>query len=394
MRLQAVVAQHTVGGTGTDGYLVGTAVTDSDGGWRVVGPSWPSAADRPLVNPDGTITLQAEATSADGSWDRVFDFDVRAPTVPGDAVTVPNPDDFDELRGLPGGPVAGIDLGFAGATPVEAPTPNPLTPVETDYADESAYDVADADEGDETGANDGKRPKKTCDLKHHVCYLTGDPGACRSGEPVSAWRDQKGDSHTQQRWVPVQPIWTTKNGHEHYVLKNGRTTKTSIAYGGRLGNYKGGLTLSTEDSAKAGNDDRVGTWFVGYFRQQWIFRKQRQWCVGADPGHVDYNLMRDSGERRFVPEQWLGGLDHYSATLSPWACHDAYAIKVAKGQTPWVARSSKTTFSGYFSLFGVALDASTENNSEHKLELSSEDTSKFCPDKATSIYNADRVQEE
>jgi hypothetical protein len=104
--------------------------------------------------------------------------------------------------------------------------------------------------------------------------------------------------------------------------------------------------------------------------------------------------MRDSGERRFVPEQWLGGLDEQAETIPLFACHDAYAITVHKGDKPWVARTSKTRLSGYFSLFGVALDASTKNDARHKLTLTSNDTTRFCPDSSTSIAHTDRVQEE
>jgi hypothetical protein len=391
--LQAEVAQQIAGGDGTDGFLVGTAVTDATGAWSVV-PLWPGPLDDAVRNPDGSITVHAEASSADGTWDKMFDLDVDEPTTAAESAIVPDPSDSDIVSGDPGGPVTGVTLSLVGVTPSIDMTPNPLAPVETDYPDGTAYDVADADDGDETGLNAGKPPKKTCDLAHHVCYLTGDPGACRTSEKLTAWRNMKGDDHTQQRWVPVQSILTTAHGHERYAVKNGQTTQMSVAYGGALGNYKGGLAFSTEDSSDIGNSASVGTWFRGYFAAQWIFRKQRQWCVGADPGHVDYNLMRDSGERRFVPEQWLGGLDEQAETIPLFACHDAYAITVHKGDKPWVARTSKTRLSGYFSLFGVALDASTKNDARHKLTLTSNDTTRFCPDSSTSIAHTDRVQEE
>lgn len=391
--VQAQVAQQIPGGDGTDGFLIGEGVTDASGAWSVV-PTWPSALDGPVLNPDGSITIDVQAVAADGTREKLFNIDVIEPDDPAQAAVVPELSDSDEVQGTPGGPLTGLMLSLAGTSPAPAFTPNPLPPVETDYPDESAYDVADADEGDETLANAGKPPKETCDLAHHVCYVTGDPGPCRKSEPVSGWRSMKGDDHTQQRWVPVQPIWTTTYGHEHYLVENGATTQMSIAYGGALGSYKGDLAYSTKDSAQMGNTANVGTWFRGYFRAQWVFRKQRQWCTGPAPGHPDYNLMRDSGERRFVPEQWLGGLDEYSDTIPIFACHDAYAITVHKGDKPWVARTSKTRFSGDFALFGVSLDAATENDSKHKLTLTSSDTTRFCPDQSTSVGHANRVQEE
>jgi hypothetical protein len=203
-----------------------------------------------------------------------------------------------------------------------------------------------------------------------------------------------GDANTEKRWVPVQPIWTTRYGHEHYSYTNGDTTEMSIAYGGAGQNYAGGLVYSTKKSSDMGNDAKAGTYFVGYFKQQWVFRKQRQWCVGQDPSNIAYNDLRDSGRRRFRPEQWLGGLTRQSATLTPWACHDAYALKVYQGQAPWVAKHSVTSWNGYFSLFGVGLKAKTKNNSSHKLTLTADDTTKFCPDSAEVVSDANRVREE
>jgi hypothetical protein len=44
-----------------------------------------------------------------------------------------------------------------------------------------------------------KASKKTCDELHHVCFITGDPGPCRSKELVSSWRNMVGDAHTKKR---------------------------------------------------------------------------------------------------------------------------------------------------------------------------------------------------
>jgi hypothetical protein len=194
--------------------------------------------------------------------------------------------------------------------------------------------------------------------------------------------------------VPVQPIRTTRYGHERYVYANGETTEIPIAYGGAGANYAGGLAYSSKKSSEMGNDAEAGTYFVGYFKQQWVFRKQRQWCVGPDLANPAYSLLRESGRRRFRPEQWLGGLTRQSATLPLWSCHAAYALTVHRGQKPWVARHSVTSWNGYFSLFGVGLKSKTENDSSHTLVLSANDTTKFCPDAAVAVGSADRVQEE
>jgi hypothetical protein len=391
--LNAETNQGIPGGEGTDGFLVGTGVTDASGNWRIL-PLWPSELDDPVYNPDGSVFIDAQAVSADGTWSKLFNFNIMEPAEPGLSATVPEDPDSDYVSGSAGGDVTGVNLSFAGVTETAPETPNPLAPVETDVADDTAYDVAAADDGDETGANAGKAPKKTCDKVHHVCYITGDPGPCRSSEPVSGWRNMPGDANTEKRWVPVQPIRTTAYGHEHYTFENGKTTQMSIAYGGAGQNYAGGLAYSTKNATDGGNDAKAGTYFVGYFNQQWVFRKQRQWCVGQDPVRIAYNDLRDSGRRRFRPEQWLGGLARKSATMDLWACHDAYALKIDPGQHPWVTRSSVITWKGYFSLFGVALKSKTEDNSSHSLELFVYDTTKFCPDSSTSVYHADRVREE
>jgi hypothetical protein len=391
--LQAEVAQGIPGGDGTDGVLIGTAVTSDSGLWSVI-PTWPTTLDFPVFNPDGSITIDAQATSADGTWAKLFNFDVLEPTKPALSATVPDLSDSDIVSGSPGGDVTGVSLSFAGVTQATPTTPNLLTPVETDYDGTTAYDAADADDGDETGANVGTAPKRSCDKLHHVCYITGDPGPCRSKELVTSWRNMTGDNHTEKRWVPVQPIRTTRYGHEHYTYQNGNVTEMSIAYGGAGQNYAGGLTYSTKKASDMGNDASAGTYFIGYFQQQWVFRKQRQWCVGPDLDNPEYSLLRDSGRRRFRPEQWLGGLTRQYVTLPLWACHDAYALKVTKGQTPWVARHSVTSWDGYFSLFGVGMRSKTENDSSHTLELSAEDTTKFCPDSSVAVGAANRVQEE
>jgi hypothetical protein len=391
--LVAEVAQNISGGDGTDGFLVGTALTSSSGAWGAL-PTWPDSYDNPVINPDGTITIDAEAISADGSWDKLFNFNVRMPPNPSLSATVPDIVDSDVVSGTPGGPVAGVTLSFGGVTSAAPAVPNPQEAVETDYPGSEAYDVADADNGDETGANAGKAPTKTCDSVHHVCYVTGDPGPCRHSEPVSGWRNMAGDDHTAKRWVPVQPIWTTRYGHEHYTYSSGDGTEMSIAYGGAGPNYAGGLIFSTKKSSDMGNDAKAGTFFVGYFKQQWVYRKQRQWCVGQDPHRIDYNDLRDSGRRRYRPEAWLGGLTRESATLSVWACHDAFAARVQRGQELWVAKHSVTSWDGFFTLFGVGLKTKTENDSNHKLVLTADDTTKFCPDTSSVVADANRVQEE
>lgn len=109
------------GGTGS--WLLGATYTDSQGQWSFV-PEWPSTQAN--INPDGSITVDAEVTSADGTWEKPFNFDIIPPTATDDHPRIPSMSDGDTLVGLPGSSVISVSLGLTGVVQSAPIAPNPI----------------------------------------------------------------------------------------------------------------------------------------------------------------------------------------------------------------------------------------------------------------------------
>jgi hypothetical protein len=221
--LEAEVDQQIAGGTRTDGFLVGTDVTDASGHWRIV-PTWPGTSASPVKNPDGSIMIDAQATSADGRWAKLFNFNMIEPTDPSGSAVVPEVFDSGIVSRAPRGQVASVNLSFSGVTESASDTPGSSKPV-------------------------AKASKKTCDELHHVCFITGDPGPCRSRELVSSWRNMVGDAHTKKRKRGWELLVGLDVGTSDYPLIEGVEVRYSTGREVFRQVFRGSVIFCADDTA-------------------------------------------------------------------------------------------------------------------------------------------------
>jgi hypothetical protein len=380
---------------GTVGTLIGPLETTSTGAWAIaLSGTYPDA----IRNPDGSITVDGEVTSADGTYDKLFNFNVVLADH-GEPAVMSESTDEDQLGVGPGAPATGIELTMSGVDPTPAAVPNDLTPAEHDYSSAAAaYAAASADESDEA-AIPGQVPvepaNRHCD--QHQCWVTGDPGPCnrhRAGEDdqTSYWARMPGDDHTQSRWVPVQAMYTQTFGREELIFENGQKTQMSVVYAGYGKNFKGGLSYSSSTGLNGGASHKVGHNRVGYFALYWQYRKFRQWCSYLEPGsHM--TIWRDTGKRKWQGEDFLGSVDGKTASVS-WPCNKSWNAPEKPGDKIWATRTSSVTFTKFFSIAGVGLDSHQTDDEAHQLILRADEKTWWCPDSSTTILKAMRVQEQ
>jgi hypothetical protein len=173
---------------------------------------------------------------------------------------------------------------------------------------------------------------------------------------------------TTDRLTPIQKIDTASHGKVNYYYENTKNTKWQIAYGGTGANYAGGFAYSIEDTVSAGVNPTVGNNFNGAWSLNYRYRQYQQYCTTHD--WVDtYTEAQQygatNGETKWQAYRWLGG-NGPSSNYDMYYCWDGATPQKMYGPT-WVARSSTSTLSGFFSVAGVGLDTSQENSGYHKL---------------------------
>jgi hypothetical protein len=193
-----------------------------------------------------------------------------------------------------------------------------------------------------------------------VCYVTGDPGPCKSWED-SVWRWV--DDAYVKRWLPAQKLIARSKSKMKYAWQNTSNSQFEIAYTGVGSHYAGGLSKAWVEEDSAGIDATLGPNWNGQVNLQWRFQRQRQWCMTTGGYGATY---RDSGKRRWMPRNWTGGNQNVRDEWS-WHCNPENATHT--DNILWAARSSTVRWAQWFAIGGVELDTTQTNSSAHKLSV-------------------------
>jgi len=333
--------------TGTIGTKVAEATSDATGAFTLAGDLSAPASS----NPDGSVRLEITTITPEAAEHRLINVFPPTATAPW---TWAEPD-LTVVSGAPvvedlmRAPLTGVILKFASGEPVSLNASSQITsPSAIAESDLSAEDQADL-EADKLAKQTGTS----------TAVEAGYAAVAKECSDLNS-RTWDNTTETKSRWTPLHYSWIrTKFMHE-FAWDNSSQSTFQVAYAGVGKNYAGGLSYSMQSSNSAGWSDIRGdagakdkreTW-----KLEWEYVKQREHCF--DLGYGGY-----TGKTRWVPKRRLSGSDLVpDANVLPCTgTNDAYLET-----SLWVARSTSSTFGGYFQIAGVSLSASQTRSSSHK----------------------------
>lgn len=182
-----------------------------------------------------------------------------------------------------------------------------------------------------------------------LARTVSDPACSGYWEPMGVFR---------ARQVPVH--WNFLANRSKVKFEWGTTQKTrmEVGYAGTGSNYAGGFSASTQNESSANlTKSWDGPYTKRFFAVQWKYEKQRFYCIKYEVGAVD------SGERRWVPHHWTTGTSSIASEYD-FTCSNANKVRITADEVR-IANNRSVTFSGFFSIAGVKLDATQSYETRH-----------------------------
>lgn len=166
-------------------------------------------------------------------------------------------------------------------------------------------------------------------------------------------------------WLPVSTLKTEYKSRQSYVWHTTTETRIGVAITGAYGEYAGGLTASTVNESGAMVEMVVAAEHTTRtLKVQWSFRRNHAICVHAP----DYPGDPTAGQHyirkfKWIPHHWTTGNIKPEGYVG-WACNVDYEVPVQNKTT--VMRRSTTTWDGWVSVAGVAIDNSQTGSERTK----------------------------
>lgn len=298
-------------------------------------------------NSDGSVRL--EITALRPEVVRSYILEAVPPTPTTDAWTWPST----------GGDAAALESGTATSAADLAGTPitelalrvaSGRSVTMNSSADDTLPTTSAPDAGDEGGANSDEVVDQQLDT---AATTTGtmaaielaqaaDEEACSSGLGDEYW---KWTGETTRRKVPVHTDYLANNLNHKFEWSTSNRTELSVIYAGTGTNYNAGLSHSNVNRAGFTDTLGEGTTDVNHvWNAVWEYDQQEKFCYNAG---YPYSM----GKKRWLPYTFTG-FNRVSNNANRWACNSQWRGQI--NIPAWVSQETSVTFSGWFSIAGVA----------------------------------------
>jgi hypothetical protein len=386
--------------------VVSDSVTDDDGQFEVAGD-----LDVPATrNPDGSVQLEIMTSTpdmvrfywvnatppatddSDWTWSRTS----ADPTIVDDGTA-----DGPTTAEIAGGPVEDLSLPMgdtesdttAGSKSSQRPAARTSVTADDWTAPNSEADVDEpASQGETSDVNADQAAEANGTMDDVEAGVADKVRQCATGNGELDWLD---GNAALLRWVPIHSDYLRSKFKHSFEWETTHTTTMDIAVDGAGENYSGGLAYSRKNSDGTGFDATKGasqTNVNHLWRMKWVYIQQEQWCYNA-------GYPYQTGRTRWIADHWHQDVDTPEGKVQRWTCNSNYRSKMAANY--WVSRSTSRTWSGWYAISGVKLDAKatftatddSEKMIRAKYLLKNENGSGYLCGKGAELNQAPFVEE-